>query len=170
MENIFIFTEQNQIKIKAFHLRGIDNSTVDALSRLSRAGDYSIKKEILDNTMKQLKVELTIDAFSNRKNKRTKRFITINNDKLAEGRDGLQYPWTGETVLAHPPIPLIGRVLQKILKEKTTVVLIAPWWPAQYWWPTLMEMKEIALILGRSEEVLEMGNRMKKRGLKLPPG
>ncbi|KAA6355201.1 MAG: hypothetical protein EZS28_049272 [Streblomastix strix] len=59
--------------------------------------------------------------------------IDESNERDEEGRDGLLFPWTEETVLAHPPIPLIGRVLQKAQKESTTVALIAPWWPAQYW-------------------------------------
>jgi hypothetical protein len=54
--------------------------------------------------------------------------------------------------------------------ENAVVILIAPLWPAQYWWPTVVNLSTRMIRLGKSEEVLEMGSRMKKRGLKLPPG
>ena len=41
---------------------------------------------------------------------------------------------------AFPPFALIGRCLQKIRQERATVVLIAPVWPTEAWYPWLPEM------------------------------
>ncbi|KAA6394583.1 MAG: hypothetical protein EZS28_009887 [Streblomastix strix] len=48
--------------------------------------------------------------------------------------------------------------------------MIVPHWPGQLWW---MQLKEITVgekELGESEKVLEMGSKMWKRNLKVPPG
>lgn len=36
---------------------------------------------------------------------------------------------------AFPPIPLIHRVLRKIRDKKTRIIMIAPAWPRQTWYP-----------------------------------
>lgn len=69
--------------------------------------------------------------------------------------------WRGELVLAHPLIPLIMRIHNKVIQEQVTVVLIAPVWRSQYLWPTLERLCSKATVLGNNESVLKMGSRMK---------
>jgi H2-forming N5,N10-methylenetetrahydromethanopterin dehydrogenase-like enzyme len=38
------------------------------------------------------------------------------------------------------PFSIIQRVLQKIVEEKATGLIIVPYWPTQTWWPYLMKM------------------------------
>ncbi|KAA6389766.1 MAG: putative Pol polyprotein [Streblomastix strix] len=170
VERIIDLTVKENLRLRVIHLPGVLNHTADSLSRLSRSGDYGIKKEILQQVLKEWNIKIEIDAFANRKNRKTRRFYTVNKDKWAEARDGLSQNWTNKVILVHPPIPLIPKSLAKIKEENTTAIVIVPIWEGQYWWPMLQELKIKAKVLGKSQEVLEMGAKMKKRGLMLPPG
>ena len=56
-------------------------------------------------------------------------------DALAQQWARFKFPY------AFPPFALIGRCLQKILEEKVSCVLIiAPVWPAQYWYSLVIQM------------------------------
>jgi hypothetical protein len=35
---------------------------------------------------------------------------------------------------------MIARCLTKIMKEEAELILVAPVWQAQPWWPTIMEL------------------------------
>ncbi|KAA6397710.1 MAG: putative Transposon Ty3-G Gag-Pol polyprotein, partial [Streblomastix strix] len=73
---IIALAENNQYKIRAKHIPEKTNTEADSLSRLSRCGDYALKQEILDNAMKEMNKQITIDAFANRKNRKTQRFYS----------------------------------------------------------------------------------------------
>lgn len=53
---------------------------------------------------------------------------------------GTRSPALSQQGYAFPPFSLIGRCLQKIHQERATVVLIAPVWSSQTWYPWLFEM------------------------------
>ena len=48
--------------------------------------------------------------------------------------------WTCLFGYASPPWNLIGRVLAKVEKQKANVVLVAPVWPSQPWYPRLLSL------------------------------
>ncbi|KAA6391965.1 MAG: hypothetical protein EZS28_012508 [Streblomastix strix] len=57
------------------------NKEVGALSRLSMAGDYLIRNEVLEEVLKEWKVEITVDLLAARNNVKHKKFFTLANDK-----------------------------------------------------------------------------------------
>ncbi|KAA6310998.1 MAG: hypothetical protein EZS28_056210, partial [Streblomastix strix] len=56
--------EKLGIQIQITHLPGVTNETADALSRLSRAGDYKLKEKIFQQTCFQMNLNPRIDLFS----------------------------------------------------------------------------------------------------------
>ncbi|KAH7832046.1 uncharacterized protein MONOS_400 [Monocercomonoides exilis] len=84
--------------------------------------------------------------------------------------DGLQHPWEGETVLAHPPIPLIVPVLMKAIKEKARVLLLMPDWKGQIWEPILNRMRTFEWTWRNQADLLKPGIWMKRTEANLPPG
>jgi hypothetical protein len=56
------------------------------------------------------------------------------------------------------------------MTENVPALLIVPFWPAQPWWPDLMKLANRYMILGKGEDVLLAGGRMKKKKKRLPPG
>ncbi|KAA6367868.1 MAG: hypothetical protein EZS28_036605 [Streblomastix strix] len=61
------------------------NKEADALSRLSMAGDYLLRKEVQEDVCKDGQVEITVDLFAAKNNAKHKRCYTLGKDKKAEG-------------------------------------------------------------------------------------
>ena len=88
---------------------------------------------------------LTIDLFVDRMNTQLQSYISWFPDPFAHGTDAFQIPlsWTNLKGYSFPPFSMIWgdcRCLAKIRKDQATIVLITPTWPAQAWYPVLLEM------------------------------
>ncbi|KAA6314222.1 MAG: hypothetical protein EZS28_055621 [Streblomastix strix] len=82
----------------------------------------------------------------------------------------MRVSWEEEFALIHPPIPMVSRVIRKIVEERAQGIVIVPHWPGQLWWRQLKEIAVREKEVGESEKVLEMGAKMRRRNLKVPPG
>jgi ribonuclease HI len=172
MRSLFNELQKKGRTIKAKYVKGLINTDADSLSRLSRAGDYSLAEGMLQRIIKELGTAIDCDLFANHKNKQHKRYATLSlTDRKAFVRDAFTIPWTSLGVpLIHPPVPLIQRCLNKIKQEKTTVIMITPLWLGQWWSTALQTMTIRSTVLGESQIVLKKGSLMVKFGDKLPPG
>ena len=137
---------QHRIHVTAEHLPGVQNQIADRLSR--HYEDWSNWR--LDPTMFQkLNAEwgpLTTDLFADRLNAQTRTFYSWKPDPAAAGTDAFLTAW-GKECYAFPPFCLIGRCLAKVMKDQTNLVLIAPKWQGQHWYPMLLNMLTRAPIL-----------------------
>jgi ribonuclease HI len=167
---ILSFTEREHLQIMASHIPGVDNVIADKLSRLARSGDYQIRTETLENGLRQLGTTVQVDLFATRDNRKSRDFVSINNDPLARGRNAFSMAWRGFLPLIHPPIPLILRCLRKVAEEKVRGVMIVPHWQGQPWNQMLRAMTVKAVILGKAKEILIPGRYMTNSGQQLPPG
>jgi hypothetical protein len=61
-------------------------------------------------------------------------------DPKALAVNALAVSWDGMNAYAFPPTPLIQAVLNKVMTDKVRLCLIAPCWPSQAWFPTLLEL------------------------------
>jgi hypothetical protein len=169
---IFPLLLKMDVQLMVTHIPGVENGVADALSRLDRVGDYSLKQEYFRRGVEALGVEPTVDVFANNTNHKCQRFLALPG-RLAEGAvalDGLRYSWAGELPYLFPPVQLVPRVLQKLRTEGGTAVMVVPEWPSRPWW-NLMAWGAVKLIrLGKSEEVLKKGPSMTARLARLPPG
>lgn len=166
-KRIFAKLELAGMELSAEHVPGSKNSTADSLSRLERSGDYSIRREKLDEVMRWFQFPVTLDAFATATNAKVPRWCGPGS-QLAE--DGLEFPWKNEQVLAHPPIPLILQTLRKIEREGAQTLLLLPGWRGQVWEKDLERLETGKVIFPSSAEVLEEGRWMIARQTKLPPG
>ena len=68
-------------------------------------------------------------------------FYSWRPDPQAEAVDAFSQDWSSVKGYAFPPFALIGRCLKKILDHQVSfLVLVAPVWQAQPWYPLLLEM------------------------------
>ena len=75
----------------------------------------------------------TIDRFADISN-----FQVPKLDPLTSGVDALaQQNWADHNNFVKAPFHLIPKVLDVIIKQKTTATVIAPLWPAQPWYSIL---------------------------------
>ena len=83
---------------------------------------------------------ITVDLFANRNNTQLERFYSYLPDPLAEQLDALAQPWREENAYAFPLFNLISKCLRKISLEGATLLIICPVWPAQAWYPHLLQL------------------------------
>ena len=77
----------------------------------------------------------TIDLFASRLNFQVQPFCAYHPDPLASVIDAFTFPWTNGLGYAFPPFCLLGRILQKVLRDKADIILIVPDWPTKAWYP-----------------------------------
>ena len=53
--------------------------------------------------------------------------------------DAFQGKWTGFLGYAFPSFALVGKCLQKVRREKGSLLIVAPVWPSQAWYLLLLE-------------------------------
>jgi hypothetical protein len=127
------------------------NVEADSLSRQSWAElEWKLHPDLFARIQGLWSCSVRVDLFASRHNAQVKTYYSWHHDFDAAGVDSLHHSWHWKyTIYAYPPVFLIMRVLQKILQEETSdVILILPLWPSQAWWPTLMMMlTEVPVIL-----------------------
>ena len=84
-----------------------------------------------------------------------KPYITYQPDPEAYAVNAFCVPWENYVFYALSPFSIIQQVLQKVVAEKATGLLVVPHWPTQSLWPFLMNMLiNYPIILPRGKETL----------------
>ena len=81
-----------------------------------------------------------IDFFATQENKKAMLFCSWIPSQHAFALDALSVAWENMYAYAFPPIQLIHRVLCHMKQYQCTVILIAPCWPRQQWFPILLSL------------------------------
>jgi hypothetical protein len=79
-----------------------------------------------------------IDLFATRYNAKLITFMSPMPDPLAYEVDALSHSWDGMWAYAYPPPAILSQVLGKVQVDNVKLLLIAPNWPAQRWFPQLL--------------------------------
>ena len=64
-----------------------------------------------------------------------KKYISWKADPFSMGRDAFQTSWSQGLNYAFPSFSLIDSVLEKVQREKATLILVTPVWQTQTWFP-----------------------------------
>ncbi|KAA6380685.1 MAG: hypothetical protein EZS28_023786 [Streblomastix strix] len=124
--------EKLGIQIQITRLPGVKNDMADALSRLSRAGDYKLMEKIFQQTCLQMNLNPTIDLFSQYFNNILPRFMSTIRGHGETAIDALNQTWKKELPWIHPPIPLLPAVLKKIREELIEAIIMPHYGQARY--------------------------------------
>jgi ribonuclease HI len=170
VRKIFSLLTQWNIELLPFHRPGVLNTEADALSRLEWMGDFEVKWEPVEQTLREWRVYPTIDLFATAVNHKLPRYVSPVKDPDAVWTDAFSRPWHPELPFIHPAPRLLDLCLKRLREERITAVLLAPMWPSQPWWDSLKRMTVCYAVLGKAEDLLIPGQWMKRRGTKLPPG
>ena len=77
--------------------------------------------------------------FATLSNSHLPRFMSPVPEPRALAVDALSQDWQGRSMYMFPPFPLLNRVIQKLRSTQVVeVILVAPWWPFQSWFPHLL--------------------------------
>ena len=137
------------------------------LKDLLKKGDYMVKIDLKDaclgvfNCLHQKWGPLNIDLFASRLSYQLDHFVSWRPDPLTIHTDAFTLDWATFRGYAFPPIALIGRCLHQIQSHQVShMVFVAPVWPAQPWYPLLLDLCiDFPLLLPVQEDLLTQGSR-----------
>ena len=153
---IWAWCIQKNITICAEHIPGVDNVGADQESRKQIGlAEWMLNRDIFKKLLKKWG-PLEVDLFAARHNHQLQRYYSYRPDPGAEAIDALAQSWKGLSSYAFPPFNLLGRCLKKIRQERVqSVVVIAPVWQGQSWYPTMSEsIVDLPILLPHSPHIL----------------
>jgi ribonuclease HI len=135
------WTEEKNIILTSTFVPGALNVVADRLSRKHQIlkSEWTINNDVLLQIWKIWDRPM-IDLFATNLNHRLPLYYSPTPDDQSLGRDAMVQNWGRHLLYAFPPTALIRSVLNKISEDLAEVILIAPYWPNQEWFPDLMAL------------------------------
>ena len=142
-ERIHNFALERKIILSAEWIAGKENVIADRVSRIENDFSHSRLHPHLFNRVMKRFGRIEIDLFATELNRQVNRYVSRNPEPSAWYVDAFSRPLPqGLSAYAFPPFILLGRLLAKVRREKARVVLVAPVWVNQPWWPLLMSLRQ----------------------------
>ena len=137
---LWMWCLERDILLTAQHLPGKENIRTDTESRVMKDHfNWMLKPSIFQWVLDRFPY-LEIDLFASRLTFQLPSFFSWRTDPLAEVTDAFLQDWRDMKGYASPPWNLIGRIVAKIEEQEAEVILIAPIWPSQPWYPRLLRL------------------------------
>ena len=138
---LLLWCKQHSISLTARHIPGRLNVRADMLSRRHQRNqtEWSLAQTIAERLWKTWG-RPHVDLFATAQNAKLPTYVSPLPDKQAWKQDALSFQWDGIWGYAFPPFPLVQAALQKVQNSRCEVILIAPLWPAQPWFPELLDL------------------------------
>ena len=158
---------KRNIIISAQHIPGKENLVADTLSReFSSNLEWSVDIDIF-NQITNMTFVPDIDLFASRLNAKTDCFVSWHPEPGAMAVDAFSISWANLKCYAFPPFSLLTQVLAKIRNDKALVLLIAPVWTTQNWYPLLLQLAvEQPILLPRKDNLLTLPHNQELHPLK----
>ena len=166
---VLILARDAHITLLAKHIPGERNALADLLSRMDKI--VHTEWTLLHSVFEALCMtwdKPNLDLFATRLNNILPVFVSPMADPLALDVDAMSMSWRGMYAYAFPPFVMLGRVLEKVLKDHPCeMILVAPKWPNQCWYARLLELLvELPLVLPLREDLLfQPHNHQRHRSL-----
>ena len=129
--------------LTAAHILGSSNVIADGESRHFHSQDteWMLNSELLTGALKTLNLQPEIDLFfASRLNKQLPVFCSFRPDPQASFINAFTISWANEKLCCFPPSSCILQVLQKIIKDQATGVVVVPDWPTEACYPLLTSL------------------------------
>ena len=131
---------ERSLLLKAQHLAGVLNTIADNESRVMKDwADWKLCPAVFHQINRRLGL-LEVDLFASRLTHQLQTYVSWRPDPMAMATDAFTLDWAALRAYANPPWNLIGRVLAQTRRQQTELVLVAPVWKEQGWYPVLLEM------------------------------
>ena len=137
---ILIQTLQTRnLRIKAFRISTLLNSKADALSRLPHLLiEWELPMKIFKE-ITHLRGPVQIDLTASSSNYKVETSISPYPDPIAIGHNALAWDWNlWHQIYIFPPKWLIPLVITKLQTYKGHGLIILPWYPAEPWFPYIL--------------------------------
>jgi hypothetical protein len=137
---MFRWCEEHNISLVAQHLPGVSNVLADSLSRFFAHDIEWRLHPLVVQSLFHLWGFPSIDLFASAANKHCPVFVSWRSEPEAYHVDALSLDWRGMYAYAFPPIPILPKVVQKVLRDRPELILITPCWPARPWFAQLLQL------------------------------
>ena len=143
-ERLLLWCQAQGISLRARHVPGRFNTLADSLSRAHSivSTEWTLAHSVLTPVWDAWWTP-HVDLFATRFSHRLPLFVSPVPDPQAYAVDAFSIPWSGLLAYAFPPIPVLGKVLRKAREDQATLILVAPYWPAQPWFPELLLLSHV---------------------------
>ena len=164
---IWEWCKSRDILITAQHIPGKVNTRADTLSReISSNLEWSLNDDVFLKIISQTFVP-EIDLFASRLNAKSDKFVSWHPEPGAMAIDAFTLRWTNMSCYAFPPFSLLPQVLAKIRNDEAIVLLIAPVWPTQSWYPLLLQLlTDQPILLPRLDNLLSLPHSLEQHPLR----
>ena len=134
-KTVWFWCMERKISLVAEHIPGLMNTVADEESRRQAdRWDWKLCPAIFQR-INLIWGPLTLDLCITQ----LERFFSWRLDPLAAGTDAFCQQWVGRT-FANLPWILIPWVLSEVRVQQATVILLAPVWKSQVWYPVLLSL------------------------------
>ena len=146
-EEIILWAHSKGWSLAAKHIAGSANIMADLLSRPDKIiqTEWSIAHHALERIWSTWDKPL-LDLFATKFSKRLPLYVSPVPDPQATHIDALGMDWSNLQAYAFPPWSILPAVLEKARREGPRLILVAPFWPAKPWFPTLTNLSHGAPI------------------------
>ena len=141
VRDLLLWCQDHHVHLTPHFLPGHLNVLADLQSRPHQV--LSTEWTLQARVFSRLQVHfpwMAIDLFATRLNHQLPQFVSPFPDPQAVDSDALTMAWDGLQAYAFPPIAIITEVLHKVAQSDMSCVLLAPWWPAQAWFPEALRL------------------------------
>lgn len=151
---IINWCELRSISLRAVYLPGSLNFIADQESRMSPdSSDWRLSPVLFSKLASRW--EMRVDLFASSWNNQVDKFVSWRPQPGAWRVNAFTFPWRDLQGYVFPPFSLIKDCLFEIRQEEAEVVLIAPPWTGQPWFPILLELaSDVPLILPQTKDLL----------------
>jgi len=135
------WAESRSITLIPRHLPGHLNVLADQLSRKDQIlkTEWSLNPAVVRRVFRHWGSP-QVDLFALKLNSKLATYMSPIFEPEAWKVDSLVQSWTGLYAYAYPPTSLIRQTLNKLVLDKAELILIAPLWPRQEWFPDLLSL------------------------------
>ena len=139
-QQFWLWCKEHNVSVLACYLPGTENHTADFESRMLRSNtEWSLGQsgfEMIKNTFDLPDVDL----FASRLNCKVNAYVSWKPDPHSMWTDAFTINWCKfKLCYAFPPFALVGKVVSKCIADKAELLLVAPFWTTQYWFPLIMD-------------------------------
>lgn len=160
-KEIWLWCLKKNIWLSATHIPGISNEADFQSRNFNENVEWQLNRNIFKQIVKLFEVPI-IDMFASRLNKQVDRFVSWKPDPEAEAINAFSLCWSDVLIYAFPPFSLVGRTVQKLREDKGEMILVAPLWITQYWYPAVMQLLiEVPYVLKVTTDTLILPNTKK---------
>ena len=138
--DIWAWCQKRNAWLLATHIAGKANVLADNRSRIFHdATEWSLRKNEFELICKTFG-HPNIDLFASRLNSKCDTYFSWEPDPHSKEVDAFSVNWNNlGSCYAFPPFNLIGKVIQKMIRDQVEdLFLVAPKWPSQHWYPLIM--------------------------------